>query len=495
MQQLLELHKILHESSDDPLSAVAQRLTEHTADWCLICQMRGSMLSFEAIGHTDPKRREQVRGYISNRNPKPDLAWLQNWNDPQITDLMGVDKITTLPIVGQNGVLGYLAVGLKDATAKLDPGAMLLLQTTASALAGTIERNSLSSRIYSLDSTVHAERGRLYAILQLVPVGIAIVDAQTQGLILSNREMDRLRSDSSEVQHPDGTPLLTLEDPVRRALAGESVRDMELLVVRPNRSQTAIVTGAMPLLDTAGQIEGAVLIWQDVTTLKDAQHTRELLLSAASHELRTPLTSLLGFIQLLETRPDALPERREKWLSYVSEKAHFLARLVEELINLSRAQSGWLRLNLEPTDLRDLVRSAITEASASDAVHEYKFTPPPQPIIANLDRQKVLQVIQNLLSNAALYSPNNTAIEVALESEAQKLRLTVHDYGMGISLEEQQHIFQPFYRTETAYKFIGAGLGLSIANSFVEAHRGRLWVLSAGIPGDGSTFIIELPTN
>ncbi len=499
MQHLLEFHKLLKDDYTDVIGTIASRLVEHTADWCFIGQVRGMALHFDAIAHSDAAKRQQVSEYLDT-NPLA-AEGLQNWDDPQLKTLTGMQNPLTLPIMGRTGSpLGYISVGLIDPNLELDDMAHMLVENTAHMLGNALERDSLMSRVYSLDNTVHAERGRLYSIMQLMPVGIAIIDAPTQRVIMSNREMDRLRGDLNpenigilEIQLPEGSPLPPEEEPIKRALAGETVRNLELVVIRPNRSQTAIVASAMPLHDTHGVSEGILLLWQDVTTLKDAQHTRELLLSAASHELRTPLTSLLGFIQLLETRPDATLERREKWLSFVGEKARFMARLVEELINLSRAQTGWMKLVSEETDLRTLVQIAINEARAADTTRVFRFTPPSEPVMAMVDRQKMTQVVQNLLSNAVTYSPADTPIDILIENGEQKFRLTVRDYGIGILLEERQHIFQPFYRAEAAYKFAGAGLGLAVANSFVELHRGRLWVLSSGIPGEGATFIAELP--
>lgn len=493
MQQLLELNNLLHSGVPDIYTSVAQRLTDHTADWCLICQLRGSALAFEAIGHADDKRRDEVKAYIQSRTPPPDVNWLQNWDDPHITKLTGLNAVTTIPIQGRAGLLGYLSVGLADEKSTLDPDAMLLLQNTALSLAGLMERNTLRNQIYGLDNTVHAERGRMNTILQFMPVGVLLTDAQTHQPVLINQEMERLRGDSFELRYTDDTPLEPEEEPLTRAFAGETVHGLELSIVHADNKQVPIIAGAVPLRDTGGEIEGAILTWQDISNLKDAQNTRELLLTGASHELRTPLTSLLGFIQLLETRPDAQPERRAKWLSYISEKARFLAQLVEELINLSRAQSGWLKLAIEKADMRELLETALAEARSSDTAHDYLFNVPNEPVVTLVDRQKILQVVQQLLANAATYSGSDTRIELTLGQDTEWIRITVRDYGMGISLEEQQHIFLPFYRAEAAYKFPGTGLGLSIANSFIDLHHGRLWVQSTGIPGEGSLFIVELP--
>ncbi len=494
MQQLLELNNLLHSSPStfsDVLPTVAQRLTDHTADWCLISQVRGETFAVEAIGHADTTQREQLQQYIKSRQPAPDVKWLQDWNDPLATSLTGLNKITTIPIQGQNGVLGYLSVGLTDPAAVLEPDAMLLLQNTASALAGRIERHTLKEQMSGLGNTIYSERGHLQTILQSVPVGIVIVDAKTRDTLLINHEMERLRGDSSyELHLADDSQAA---DPLTRALAGETTRNTELTVVRENGTRLPIMAGAVPLRDPTGAIEGAILIWQDIANLRDAQNTRELLLSAASHELRTPLTSLLGFIQLLETRPDAQADRRAKWLAYVGEKARFVAQLVEELINLSRAQSGWLRLESEKTDMRELTETALAEAHSADSQHEYSLTAPAEPITAFVDRHKVLEILQNLLINAATYSPPDTRIEVSLERDEQRFRIKVRDYGIGISSEDQQHIFLPFYRAEAAYKYTGTGLGLSIVNSFTNLHRGRIWVESTGNTGEGSLFILELP--
>lgn len=498
MQHLLEIYKLLQREYMPALQAVAGHLISHFADWCLISRKRDGSLQFDAIAHTNPPQREKLVDYLNTEPLDPER--LQNWNTPQLTKLTGSHASLSLPIEGRTGLLGYLSVGLLDPEEVSDPAVHLVLENTAALLANMIEHDALNTQVYSLGTTVHTERNRLYNVLQLLPVGILIVDRMTRQTILSNREMDRLQGNLSPqnesvaaVELPDGQPLPTDDEPLTRALAGDTIRNIELVVVRPNGVRTPIVASAMPLFDNSDKIEGAMLVWQDVSVLKDAQHTRELLLSAASHELRTPLTSLLGFGQLLETRPDALPERREKWLGYMNEKARYLARLVEELIGLSRAQTGWMQLNTELIDFRAVLQTVLAEVRSANMGRVYHLTEPAESVLLLIDREKILQVVSNLLSNAALYSPVDTPIDMTLEVSERKIRLSVRDYGMAIPLEEQQHIFQPFYRAEAAYRFEGTGLGLAVANSYVELHRGHLWVISSGIAGEGSTFMLELP--
>jgi len=208
----------------------------------------------------------------------------------------------------------------------------------------------------------------------------------------------------------------------------------------------------------------------------------------AAHELRTPVTSILGFSQLLQ-RQD--PNNRH--IATVVRQAASLDRLINDLVDSSRLEDGRLELRREQFDLVDLARDIAEQVEPLSRAHPIHVEAPDGPLLGCWDRERLGQVIQNLLVNAIKYSPGGGEIVVRVEDQADDVRLVVRDQGTGIPPALLTRLFDPFYRVErTAHAVRGLGLGLHISKSLVEAHGGRIEADSAG-EGTGSTFTVTLP--
>jgi signal transduction histidine kinase len=216
------------------------------------------------------------------------------------------------------------------------------------------------------------------------------------------------------------------------------------------------------------------------------------MISVVSHELRTPLASLVGFAELLLMRDFSEDERREI-LNIMVKEGHRLTALTNEFLDLQRLESGRSQINPMPTALTPLLEHAIASAGEDPArpiTLEVANTLPP----VQADADRILQVLANLLSNARKYSPHGGTIRVTARCCAEGVEIAVQDHGLGIPLEALPHVFEKFYRVEEAeWRAVGgAGLGLAICRSIVEAHGGRIWATSAG-RGAGSMFTFTLP--
>lgn len=216
---------------------------------------------------------------------------------------------------------------------------------------------------------------------------------------------------------------------------------------------------------------------------------RDQFLSVAAHELRTPLTTLRGRVQLLRRRlGDSLTPSAAESLQIVLRQVDRLARMVNDLLDVSRVQSGRLPLVRERVDLVELTAHRVREAE-HDEGPTVEFASDLDTLPAWVDPWRLEQVLANLLSNARRFSPAEGRVTVRLAREGDNARIEIEDEGIGIAPEHLERIFEPFFQVDPEPR-MGVGLGLAICRQIVGDHGGRLWATS---PGPGSTFVMTLP--
>ncbi|HUH17007.1 MAG TPA: ATP-binding protein, partial [Methylomirabilota bacterium] len=224
-----------------------------------------------------------------------------------------------------------------------------------------------------------------------------------------------------------------------------------------------------------------------------AARLKEEFLSAAAHDLRTPLTVVLGQAELLERRLERDPSAAVDAVGVgrMAREARRLGDLVSELLDAQRLEQGGAVIQRVQLDVREIVRR-IHERHA-DQKPAFAVVLPDEPLLASVDRRRLEQVLDNLIENAAKYSPGAAAPEVRAWAEGDEVRVSVIDYGVGIPAAEREHVFGRFYRASNVQGITdtGLGLGLFICQRIVEAHDGRIWVDET--PGGGSTFTLSLP--
>nr|WP_228530596.1 MULTISPECIES: PAS domain-containing sensor histidine kinase [Myxococcaceae] len=291
------------------------------------------------------------------------------------------------------------------------------------------------------------------------------------------------------------------------------VREAPLLLPGPDGvvHERLIDVGYHPYRDGSGKPLGVLGVIQDVTAptrarremealtgeLRSAVHARDEFLSIASHELRTPLTGLKLQVQTARRTlarqggAPLPPERVERLVEAVEHGLGRMARLVEDMLDISRIQSGRLQLQREPVDLVHVVRDTFERFSVQLAeVGSAATLQLPQSLVLWADRMRLEQVLTNLLTNAVRYAPG-VAITVDLEETEQGALLRFHDAGPGIALENQERVFERFERLIPASHVSGLGLGLYIVREIVRAHGGSVGLQSE--PGDGTRFLVQLP--
>ncbi len=239
---------------------------------------------------------------------------------------------------------------------------------------------------------------------------------------------------------------------------------------------------------------------EQIAERKRLEAQKDEFIAIASHELRTPLTAIKGYAKLALRQVESTgDERFIRTLQIVSDKADQLARLMNVMLDVSRIQHASLPLEPEPFDLRDLVSEAVTSMKLIAPDFTFNVAMPMKLVRIEADRQRIEQVMINLLENAIKYTGKLTGadprIEVYMDLYDNEVVTSVRDYGVGIPLEQQDQVFSRFFRasnvTSARFPYPGMGLGLFIAHEIVNRHGGRIWVESA--VESGSTFSFALP--
>jgi PAS domain S-box-containing protein len=232
----------------------------------------------------------------------------------------------------------------------------------------------------------------------------------------------------------------------------------------------------------------------DITERKKLDQLKDEFIGLVSHELRTPLTVISGCLSTVLTEWNRLSSNEvQQLLKDALLESESLSHLIENLLELSRAQAQQLALYLEPIDVKTLVRETLSKIKRQDTTHRFITSIPDGLQLINADPLRVERILYNLLDNAAKYSPPGSQIKVSANAEPERLVIGVSDKGRGLSPSEQARIFRPFQRLEDSRpdQARGAGLGLMVCRRLVEAHGGEIWVESK--KGRGSTFFFSLP--
>jgi PAS domain S-box-containing protein len=244
-------------------------------------------------------------------------------------------------------------------------------------------------------------------------------------------------------------------------------------------------------LGESGDTIGYVISLTDITSLKQTEQLKDDFIGMVSHELRTPLTVVVGAIHTAMLK-GITPGERQDLLRDAGSGAWALGNLLDNLLELSRAQADRLVINPTKIDIAAAVREVIEALRATSQIHHLVFDVRQKLPPVSADEIRVRRILYNLVENAIKYSPRGGQVRIFARRNGDSIVIGVSDQGIGISPEDQAKLFQPFLRLESGQaQTKGLGLGLSVCHHLVEAHRGRIWIQSE--PGKGSTFFFSLP--
>ncbi len=354
---------------------------------------------------------------------------------------------------------------------------------------------------------VTANQALNQAIVTTVDVGLVALDRNGDFRVVNPRHHEFL-----ELAFPDGhrgrageqgysyapnrvTRLPHDEMPTVRAMTGEEFSGAVIWVGKDPEARRALSVSAKPVLDAAGEFDGAVLAYQDITELMSALKVKDDFVASVSHELRTPLTAIMGFLDLVLDEEDSVTPEARQQLAVVKRNSERLLRLVSDLLFAAQVREGRLALDVEPLDLAELSWQAVADHAPRAAAEGVALLHDlPKSLLVTGDPIRIRQVLDNLLSNALKYTPAGGTVTFQLrETLDDEIALVVRDTGIGIDRRELARLFTRFFRTQDAEMraIQGVGLGLAITKSIVESHDGHIEVESR--PGEGSTFTVVLP--
>ena len=351
-------------------------------------------------------------------------------------------------------------------------------------------------------------RADLEALVETSPVGVVVFDARSGAPVSLNREARRivesLRSAGSPAEQllevmtfrrADGREIALGELPLAATLSGgETVRAEEIVLSVPDGRSVTTLVNATPIHGEDGAVVSMVVTLQDLAPLQELERMRAEFLGLVSHELRAPLTSIKGSTAAVlgAGRVFGTVEMRE-FFRIIDGQADHMIGLVADLLDAGRIDAGTLSVAPEPTEVAVLVDQARNTFLSGGARHTVLIDLPPglAPVMA--DRQRIVQVLNNLFSNAARHAPESAPIRVSAVRDGGHVAVAVADEGRGVPPELLPRLFQKHTGAGRAGGAPGGpGLGLAICKGLVEAHGGRIRAESAGA-GRGSTFTFTLP--
>ena len=349
------------------------------------------------------------------------------------------------------------------------------------------------------------EQDRFAAIFRYSAEGILTVDS-TLRIIDFNpamehftgwREHEVLGRFYFEVLRPrdrQGRDLGLENSPILQAFAGQPVINREMYIsARDGQHFLAAVTASV-VRSARGEPVSGILNVRDITRERQQEEQRTTFISVISHELQTPIAIIKGYASTLARRDVQIDaQTMQSRLVAIEEEADRLNKLVGNLLYASRIQAGGIQMDVAALDLGPLIRSVTRRFKAKSPDVTFTIIVPANLPSVMADHERIEEVLQNLIDNAIKYSPHQRNIMISCQATGEEVIVSVSDRGMGISLREQEQIFERFHRVgdPMAPMTPGAGLGLYICRAIIEAHGGRIWVEST--LREGSTFSFSLP--
>ena len=501
----LDLETVLRETIDG-----ARALTDARFGCMVTVDEKGATRDFLTSGATDEQHRQLVEW------PDGELLFEQLRDLPgpyRIADIgefarsfganwnfgMSVSCLCT-PIRHLGVHVGNFFLGDKEGPAPFtaqDEEALLLFAAQAGAAI-------VNARAFRAEQRARAD---IEALLETSPIGVAVFDAASGRPVMFNREARRLAEDvrtpsqsieqlleTATCRFSDGREISLDALPLIREMGiGETLRAEEVELSVPGGRSVTMLVNATPIKTRSGEVESVVIAVQDLAPIEALERMRAQFLGMVSHEMRTPLAAIKGSTAtVLHSGQNFAPTETRQFFRIIDEQANRMSALIADLLDAGRIATGTLSVAPEPTQVGELVEQARTAFLSGDGRHTVLIDLPAELPRVLADRGRIVQVLNNLLANAARHAPENTPIRVAAESDGMHVAVSVTDEGRGIAPERLARLFRKY--GDAGEDGAGGGLGLAICKGLVEAHGGRIRAESGGA-GQGARFAFTLPVD
>ena len=464
------------------MTADEQRAIENLLPGC------GPLVLEHVSGLEGPLRFSDYRGYLTSLG---------------LPDFMSVPagSFMTAPIRWGGEVLGAIHVAREEAGRRFSQQDEETLVMFASHAALAIA----NARRYRKEQRA---RAGLETLVNTSPVGVVVFDAGTGAIASINREakriVDSLRESEQKVEtlldevtfrRFDGREVSLREFSVAEALnSGETIRAEEVVLHVPSGQSVTILLNATPIVSGAGEVESLVVTLQDMTDVEEQERMRAEFLAMVSHELRAPLTSIKGSAAAaLGSTTEADPLVTRQFFRIIDDQADRMNALVSDLLDVARIEAGALPVNPGPAEVAALLDRARNAFISGGGKNHLQFDVEPNLPLVMADGLRIVQVLVNLLSNAARHSSEGGTIKVTAAREDVYVAVSVIDEGRGIPAENLPNLFRKFSSLQSEEYGGDTGLGLAICKGIVESHGGRIWAESDG-PGLGARLTFTLTT-
>jgi PAS domain S-box-containing protein len=531
LQFLYDASKVLSSSFDykTTLQTIANLAVPRIADWCTIDMLaeNGSIEPL-VIAHMDTQKvqwaRELRKKYPMKMDATHGVPQVLRTGVPEFVPFIDDDILVaaavddeqlallrnigftsgmTIPLIIAGKAIGTVTFALAESARRYTQADLTMAEELAS-------RASLAIQNAQLYQEVQQSRDQLDIILRGVADGIIVYDIHSH-IIYANEAAAQLTGSASvetvietsatgiaaryEIIDEQRQPFPRSQFTHLRVLAGE--REAEAVMGYKYRGTGQLerwsLVKSRPILNELGEVTMVVTIIHDITERVVAEQRKDEFISMTSHELKTPVTSLKGFTHVLQRRLEKQGDQQAlHYLSRMDAQLNKLTKLITELLDISRMQTGKLAFQMEPFNLDNLIDEIVENVQATTTMHSIIIEGKTDAQIMG-DRDRLGQVFINLLSNALKYSPHADKVMVRLLREQKQAIVSVQDFGIGIDQAHHQKIFERFYQVTDAEErtYPGLGIGLYIASEIMTRHGGRIWVEST--KGKGSTFFISLP--
>jgi two-component system phosphate regulon sensor histidine kinase PhoR len=342
---------------------------------------------------------------------------------------------------------------------------------------------------------IAGEHAQQQALFNSMVEGVLVLDSAGK-IRLVNQAMEGLFKFTSDVRGQTIMEAFRLDDLqklVNRTLKEGQVLEAELEL--PGLDNRCLQVNAVRLLNREGRAQGMILVCHDLTRLKQLENTRREFVANVSHELRTPLSMIKGYVETLMDGAKDDPAVSARFLQTIDKHADRLTYLIEDLLTISKLESGQVVMNLQPVELSPVVQRVLDDLQSRASEKKVNISNQvPGELVVHADADRLQQVLFNLVDNAIKYGKTGGSVIISAKlADAKHVELGVKDDGPGIPPDAIDRIFERFYRVDKARSREqgGTGLGLAIVKHIIQSHGGEVWAESE--LGNGTTFYFTLP--